>query len=196
MRAWTRGARKNVRLFSAVALATAILAAAGITYASSGSASPNPPPAQPPSNSGLIPAPTPAVHSMPSSEQSHYVAGPFISSAQAESIALQIAQGFGTGDTTVLAEKLESVAAASTDAGMRVASLYTGNDRMVWLVWLDGPYQAMCSVSGACAPVPNTEYFVAVDAKSGQVYGVGYNANAPGAPKGSGTAPSTVPSGN
>lgn len=195
MKIWPRGARKEIRLFSVVALATAILTAAGMTYASS-STSPSPPHTQLTSNPGIIPAPTPVVHSMPSSEQSHYVAGPFISSAQAESIALQIAQRFGTGDATVLAVKLESVAAASSDAGMRVASLYAGNDRMVWIVWLEGPYQPMCSVSGSCVPIPNTEFFVTVDAKSGQVYGVGYNANAPGVPKDSGNAPSTAPSRN
>lgn len=185
-RKWVREARKNIGLFSAVALSIAILAAGGIIYASGGSLAPNPPLSQSTSDPGLIPAPTPAVHSMPSSEQSHYVAGPYISSVQAESLALQIAQRFGTGHATVLTAKLESVAAASADAGQRVASLYTGNDRMVWLVWLEGPYQPLCQVASQCAPIPNTEYFVAVDAKSGQVYGVGYTVNAPGAPKYSG----------
>ena len=128
----------------------------------------------------LIPAPTPQVHTIPATEQTPYVSGPYLTESQAEADAMQVANRMGSG-AQVVAAKLESVAAASTDAGFRVATFETSTSREVWLVWIVGPYQGGCLLS-ACPVRSNVLYNVTIDATSGTVYGVGTSKNMPGAP--------------
>lgn len=129
-------------------------------------------------------APTPKTQSFPTSQQLHYVAGPFISQAQAVSIALSIdAGGPGAPAPTFLQATLESVAAASKAMGARVAMMSVGSDRMVWLVDLQGTYQPpQCPPVGSCMPAMKDQtYSVAIDAITGQVLSVGpYSASAAG----------------
>lgn len=131
-------------------------------------------------SSSPIPAPTPTVQTIPSSQQLPYVGPPYISQSDAESAALQVANAMGPG-AQVLTAELESVAAASEDAGQQVATFSVSSDRMVWLVWLVGTYQPGC-ISTTCPAWQNELYFVAVDATTGQTYGVGTSTDAPGAP--------------
>lgn len=132
----------------------------------------------------LIPAPTPPVHTVPVTQQTSYVPPPYISEAHAEMLALQTAQTMGAGGRPrAVAAKLESVARASHDAGFRVASFFTTTDRMVWLVWIVGPYQGQCLNGPTTCPVQKHElYNVVIDAKSGANLGVGSSRVMPGAP--------------
>lgn len=186
MRAQLRTVLGLVGLFTAAAAVTAVLALTGVAHGG-GNSSPSSPVSSvgsPNGGSGLIPAPTPIVQTVPSSEQTHYVPGPYLTEAQATAIAVQVAERLGPGPVTILSAQLESVAAASQATGIRVASFYTGSDRMVWLVWLIGTYQSMCQVSGPCPAKPQQVYFTVVDAKTGQSYGAGINMHAPGIPQG------------
>ena len=106
-----------------------------------------------------------------------------ISMAEATAAALKEAHGFGTEPTTVLSAKLESVGAANRQAGISVTSASVDAGTMVWLVWVKGPYQPVCNPAGSCPAIPNTEYFITVNAITAAVMGVGRNPNAPGAPK-------------
>lgn len=132
-------------------------------------------------SSSLVPASTPSVNTIPSSDQSHYVAGPFISEGAIESMATQLATNADPAPVTVISAKLESVAAASQDVGLRVASFYTGDDRMVWLVWLDGPYVPSC-ITNPCPAAIGGVYFMVFDATTGDSLGVGRVVSAPGMP--------------
>ncbi len=132
-------------------------------------------------SSSPVPAPTPSVNTIPSSEQSQYVAGPFMSESAIESMATQLATSADPAPVTVISAKLESVAAASQDVGLRVASFYTGDDRMVWLVWLDGQYVPSCITNPCPAPIDGV-YFMVFDATTGDSLGVGRVVSAPGMP--------------
>ncbi len=133
--------------------------------------------AQPASAGNLYPgapAPTPPTHSIPSSQQLHYVSGPFISKAKAESVALGIDAGGATGPTPQVFEaKMESVAAASAELGARVAAMNVGSDRMVWVVGIKGTYRTPCPPVGACPPPTNGEYNVVIDATTGLILSSG-----------------------
>ncbi len=132
------------------------------------------------SNPPLIPAPTPQVHTIPATNQTPYVSGPYLTMSQAEADAMQVATRMGSG-AQVVAATLESVATASRDAGFRVATFETSTSREVWLVWIVGPYQGDCLTS-TCPVRSNLLYNVTIDATSGTVYGVGTSKNMPGAP--------------
>lgn len=157
-------------LFAVTALATAVISLSGIAHGAGGST--NPP--------NLVPAPTPQVHSVMSSQVLHYVPGSYISGAQAEAIALL--QADQVGSSTVLGAKLENIAAAERDAGEEVATLNVGGDVMVWLVWLQGPYDAGCITADSCSGVQNRVFWMSIDAKSGRIYAGGFNVHAPGMP--------------
>ncbi|MDA8344584.1 MAG: hypothetical protein M0Z66_03785 [Thermaerobacter sp.] len=106
-----------------------------------------------------------------------------ISLAEATAAALKEAHHFGTEPTKVLSAKLESVGAADQQAGTSVTSASMDARTMVWLVWVKGTYQPVCSPAGSCPATPNTEYFITVNALTTAVVGVGRNPDAPGAPK-------------
>lgn len=106
-----------------------------------------------------------------------------ISMAEATAAALKEARGFGTEPTKVLSAKLENVGAANEQAGMSVTSASVDAETMVWLVWAKGPYQPICKLASPCPAIPNTEYFITVNAITAQVMGVERNPNAPGAAK-------------
>ncbi len=133
--------------------------------------------AQPTSASGPYPgapAPTPPTHSIPSAQQLHYVSGPFISEAKAESVALGVDAGGATGPVPQVFEaKMESVAAASAELGARVAMMTVGSDRIVWVVGIKGTYRTPCPPVGACPPATNGEYNVVIDAATGQILSSG-----------------------
>lgn len=134
--------------------------------------------AQPTSASGPYPgapAATPATHSIPSSQQLHYVSGPFISKAEAESVALSIDAGGATGPVPQVFEaKMESVAAASSELGTRVAMMTVGSDRIIWVVGIKGTYTPPCPPTGACPPaMTNQEYYVNIDAVTGRILSSG-----------------------
>ena len=138
--------------------------------------------AQPASAGNLhpgAPAPTPPTHSIPSSQQLHYVSGPFISEAKAESVALGVDVGVATGPAPQVFEaKMESVAAASSEFGTRVAMMNVGSDRMVWVVGINGTYRTPCPPVGACPPPPHETYYVFIDAATGLILSSGH-LNAP-----------------
>jgi hypothetical protein len=145
-------------LFSAAVLVTAILTASGVAFGGSGGAK----------------APTPSVHSIPESQQLHYVSGPFLSNDQATAIAVQLGKGLGSGAAPkVLGAHMETLAAASSQLGEQAASLAIGNDRMVWVVQLQGPYNACYSHTGVCPPDPSQIYSVVMDAVTGKIYASG-----------------------
>ena len=107
-----------------------------------------------------------------------------ISRGEATAAAREKAQSFGTPPAKVLAARLETVSAADRQAGMPVTTAPTEAGTKVWLVWLKGPCQPACNPVGSpCPAVANAEYFVAVQAISAEVLGIGRNADAPGAPK-------------
>jgi len=165
---------------TAIAL-TGVASGGGSPHAISSSGSIRTPKAtQSTANPPLIPAPTPQVHTIPATEQTPSVSGPYLTMSQAEADAMQVANRMGSG-AQVIDAKLESVATASTDAGFRVATFETSTSREVWLVWIIGPYQGGCLTS-TCPARSNVLYNVTIDATTGTVYGVGTSKNMPGAP--------------
>ena len=130
----------------------------------------------------LVPAPTPTVGTMPSSEQVPYVGPPYISESAADGAALQVASTMGPGPQ-VVAAKLESLSSASSDVGQQVGTFAVTSSRMVWLVWVVGPYEGPC-ISSTCSAPQSKLYYLAVDATSGQVFAGGTSVNAPAAPAG------------
>lgn len=173
MRSWLQRIPRSLSLFAGAVVGGAILAAAGIAMGSG----PNSP----------IPAPTPVVHDVPASKVAHAVLGSIVSAKQVEQQALQIAENpsFNGGSTTppvFLGARLETVAAASSNVGRRVASYYIGTDRTVWMVWFRGAVADACSPgSQSCLESTEETYYFAFDAHTGTEYsfGVGAPSEAP-----------------
>lgn len=101
--------------------------------------------------------------------------GRYFDRAEAESLASQRAHDIGPGPVTIISAKLETVRAASQSVGNRVAPLTVGPGRMIWLVWVIGPWQPGC-ITTSCALVPHQLYFMALDASTGQSYAFGTSA--------------------
>lgn len=178
---WLHGIKSHARAFGTAAAVTAVIAVCGTVVARSLSQSPfimhN-------ASGRFVRAPVPKVHSIPHSAQSHYVGGPYLTAKTAIAAALQVAVRESAGSpepTSVVETRLESLAEANQQTGGQSASFYTGTDRMVWLVWLQGPFQRRCLV-GNPPILPHQVWFVEVDAKTGHVLGVGFDDHAPGLP--------------
>lgn len=130
------------------------------------------------------PAPGHQVHSIPSSQQQHFAPGPYIAAAKAEQRALAAAAPMGRGARVVRAQ-LMSVTAASKATGQRVASYFVGPDRMIWLVWMKGPWKILnCITASGCAAKPDQLYYVTIDAKTGTSDGLAWRKSYPKAPAG------------
>lgn len=107
--------------------------------------------------------------------QARTVPGGFISRATAQTRALAAAAPMGTG-ARVLTARLLTVKAASAAAGQRVASDLTSATRMVWLVWMRGPWRVLnCINVGMCPAKPHQVYYVSLDATTGISYGMGWS---------------------
>lgn len=84
----------------------------------------------------------------------------------------------------VVSTSLMSVQAATKATGREVASYFTGPTREVWLVWVKGPFRILnCIQNGKCPTRQNQLYFIAIDAKTGVNYDIGWARSYPGAPK-------------
>lgn len=119
---------------------------------------------------------------IPTTEQSHHVAGPYISSAAAERIALAVGREMGPGAQVVSASLL-SVAEASEETGDQIALSFTGATREVWLVWMRGPVRILnCIQAGACPTRPDQLYYVPINAKTGVNAGMGWSRSYPHGP--------------
>lgn len=154
--------RHPIAIWTALFVAIGLVAATSVKGLSASSFSP-----------GSV-APTPQPHAFPSSQVLQQVPGPYITLADAETIALRMGQGAG-GGTQVLGAKLESVSAAQAELGSRPAAQYVASDRMVWVVTLKGTYvQSSCSPAGGCLPaLTNQVYYVVIDAATGHVFATG-----------------------
>lgn len=124
---------------------------------------------------------TPAIHAdaSPAAQQSRSSPGPDLPPQTAERNAMSVADAMGAGSQVVSAT-IMTVAAADRVTGQQVASDLTDADRQVWLIWLRGPYRILnCIKAGACPTRPHALYYIAVDARTGTVYGVGWRVSYP-----------------
>lgn len=103
--------------------------------------------------------------------------GRYFDRAEAGSLASQRAHDIGPGPVTIISARLETVRAASQSVGNRVAPLTISPGRMIWLVWVIGPWQPGC-ITTSCALVPHQLYFMALDASTGRSYAFGTSATA------------------
>jgi hypothetical protein len=115
--------------------------------------------------------------------QNPYAPPPYVSSLRAQKLAVGVGTFGGVGACAITA-RLESVASASAAAGQRVAALTVGTARIVWNVWLIGPWGG-CNQARppVCTMTPKELYNVAIDAKTGRVLGAGTSIDMPGAPE-------------
>ena len=134
---------------------------------------------------GAIPgasAPSHGVHAISSSQQTHYMPGPYIAARPAQRAALSVAGEMGAG-ARVVSASIVSVAAASKATGQRVASYFSGSTRDVWLVWVRGPWKILnCIQPSSCLTKPDQLYYIVIDAKTGMSYGMGWRQTYPHAP--------------
>lgn len=101
----------------------------------------------------------------------HPAVGMLISRHQAIFYATNVALWISKSNPTVVQATMETAKAAGNEIGRDVVSLIMSDQTMVWLVLFQGPYAA-CAIPG-CKTLPHEIYWVAVDAKTGQVYSDG-----------------------
>jgi hypothetical protein len=100
-------------------------------------------------------------------EQDHATGGPFLSVDRAVQAALAVGTGVGVPGTT----QLQTVQQASAVLGFRAANNYVGDDREVWLVFVDGPYKPGFGFAGPARQFDR--YWVVLDATTGRILGTG-----------------------
>ena len=118
----------------------------------------------------LAKAPTPVLHTGPPSGQLPAVPGPYLAESSAVNTAQTLAAQMGSGTTRVVSATLETVTQGSKAVG-QTPSEWVGDfispNRMVWLVWLQGPYRIFSCPQGPCQAWSSRLYYDVVDATSG-----------------------------
>jgi hypothetical protein len=118
----------------------------------------------------LFPAPTPKVGNPPPGGQLPALPGPYVSQAAADQSAQSAATQMGSGATRLVSSTIETVAQASASVGVKASSWvgdFVNPDRMVWLIWLQGPYRIFSCPQAPCAAWSSRYYYDVIDATTG-----------------------------
>lgn len=118
----------------------------------------------------LFPAPTPKVGNAPPGGQLPAVPGPYVAEASAAAAAESMAAQMGSGATRIVSATLETVAQGSASVGSTASSWvgdFVSPDRMVWLLWMQGPYRVFSCPQAPCPAWSSRFYYDVVDATTG-----------------------------
>lgn len=115
-------------------------------------------------------APTPELRAGPAPGQVTAVPGPYLDASSAERTATALAAEMGSGPTRIVIATLETIAEGARSAGQTptewVGSFVSPN-RVVWLVWLPGPYRLFSCPQSPCPAWSNRLCYDVIDATTG-----------------------------
>lgn len=121
-----------------------------------------------------IPSPTPTLTPSLSSSPNptpRVIPGPYLSEASAESAAQALAAEMGSGSTRIVSATLETFGDASQVSGSVGDTV--SPERMVWMVWLQGPYRLFSCPQSPCPAWSNRLYYDVIDATTGALVETG-----------------------